>query len=315
MIFSLVVPVYRNEAFVPELLSTLDDLATRMDGELEVVFVVDGSPDRSHELLAAALPRAKFRSQLLALSRNFGSFAAINAGLAHARGELFGTMAADLQEPPELILEFRRRLLTGEHDVVVGVRAGRADDAFQRFAAETFWWLYRKLVQSEIPAGGVDVFACNREFRDHLLALREHNSTLVGLLFWLGFRRAEVSYERRSRAHGRSAWSFARRFRYLLDSTFAFSDLPLRILSAAGIAGVLVSVTLAVIVFLFDLTGVREVPGYASTILAVMFFGGLNSLGLGIIGEYLWRTFENTKDRPPYIVARRQEFRDERSAP
>ena len=307
MIFSLVVPVYRNEPSIAELMRALAEIDRQMGGEFEAVLVVDGSPDRSLELLAAALPQAAFRSQLLALSRNFGAFAAVTAGLEHANGDLFGTMAADLQEPPELILEFRRLLLGGEYDVVVGIRTARADAFWQRLAAAIFWRAYRALVQHDMPASGVDVFACTREFRRHLLSLRENNSTLVGLLFWLGFRRGEVRYERRERSHGRSTWSFARRLRYLLDSTFAFSDLPLRILSGAGLLGVIFSVVLATVVFFADLAG-REVPGYASTILTVMFFGALNSLGLGIIGEYLWRTFENTKGRPSYIVARHEHF-------
>lgn len=307
MIFSLVVPVYRNETSIPDLVASLEDLSRRMDGELEAVLVVDGSPDRSLELLRQALASAGFRAQLLALSRNFGAFAAVTAGLSHAGGDLFGVMAADLQEPPELILDFRRLLLSGEYDVVVGIRTARADAWSQRLASGIFWRAYRWFVQREIPPGGVDVFACTRELRDHLLSLRESNSTLVGLLFWLGFRRGEVRYERRARGHGRSAWSFARRLRYLLDSAFAFTDLPLRVLSIAGFTGVVFSIVLASVVFVADLAG-REVPGYASTILTVMFFGALNSLGLGIIGEYLWRTFENTKGRPTYIVARHERF-------
>ena len=308
MIFSLIVPVYRNEDSIPELLETLEQFDREMAGEFEAVLVVDGSPDRSLEVLAGALPRAGFHSQLLALSRNFGSFAAITAGLAHAPGELFGVMAADLQEPPELILQFRERLLTGKYDVVVGTRTGRGDALGQRLASAIFWSLYRSLVQREIPRGGVDMFACNREFRDHLLALREHNTTLVGLLFWMGFRRGEVQYDRRPRKHGRSAWSFSRRLRYLLDSAFAFSDLPVRLLSGLGIAGITLSVVLASVVLFAKLTGGIPVPGYAATVVTVMFFGGLNSLGLGILGEYLWRTFENTKGRPSYIVARCEQF-------
>ena len=223
MMFSLVVPVYRNEDSIPDLLQALEQLDRNMAGELEAVFVVDGSPDRSLELLARALPTVPFRCQLLAFSRNFGAFAATSAGLAHARGELFGVMAADLQEPPELILNFREHLLADEYDIVVGTRAARSDPLGQRMASAIFWGLYRFLVQREIPHGGVDVFACNRIVRDHLLRLHESNTTLVGLLFWLGFRRGEVAYARRPRRHGRSAWSFWRRVRYLLDSTFAFS--------------------------------------------------------------------------------------------
>jgi glycosyltransferase involved in cell wall biosynthesis len=315
MIFSLVIPVYRNEGSIPELLRALEQLDRQMAGELEAVFVVDGSPDRSAELLAGALPAVAFRSQLLVLSKNFGAFAAVTAGLAHARGELFGVMAADLQEPPDLILQFREQLLTRQYDVVVGTRSVRGDPLGQRTASAIFWFLYRHLVQREIPPGGADVFACNRQFRDQLLALRERNSTLVGLLFWMGFRRGEVQYARRQRTHGRSAWSFPRRLRYLLDSTFAFSDLPVRILSAVGLAGVMLSLVLASVVLLAKLTGRIRVPGYTATVLVVMFFGGLNSLGLGILGEYLWRTFENTKGRPPYIVSRHEQFQPQRHEP
>jgi glycosyltransferase involved in cell wall biosynthesis len=315
--FSVVVPVYRNEDSLPALLATLADLDRAMDGELEAVFVVDGSPDRSLELLATALPEAPFAAQLLALSRNFGSWAAIAAGLDRATGPHFAVMAADLQEPPELMLAFRDRLRSGAFDVVVGSRGGRRDPWRGRLAAGLFWRLYRAFVQRAVPRGGVDVFACNRAVRDQLLALPERNSTLVGLLFWVGFRRGEVAYARRRRRHGRGAWSLPRRVRYLLDSVFAFSDLPVRLLSVAGILGMATSLAAGLVVLACKLTGGIEVPGYAATILTVMFFGGLNSLGLGVIGEYVWRTFENTKGRPAYIVAQHRIYaggRDEDAA-
>jgi hypothetical protein len=177
-----------------------------------------------------------------------------------------------------------------------------------RLASALFWRLYRLLVVPAVPPGGVDVFGCNRAFRDHLIALRERNTTLVGLVFWLGFRRAEVPYRRVPRPAGRSGWSFGRRVRYLLDSVFAFSDLPVRLLTLIGLGGLALAVGLAAVVLVARLRGDIPVPGYAATVLVVMFFGGLNSLGLGLIGEYLWRAFENTKGRPPYVVAVRREF-------
>ena len=306
--YSVVVPVFRNEESIPELLAALEEVNRRSGGDVEAVFVVDGSPDRSLQRLCAAVPACGFRSQVLALSRNFGSFSAITAGLEAGRGEVFGVMAADLQEPPELLVEFRERLLSGAYDVVVGTRMERSDPLGARLASRTFWWLYRRLVQRDVPAGGVDVFGCNAVFRDHLIALRERNATLVGLVFWLGFRRAEVPYVRRARRHGRSAWSWRRRVRYLLDSGFAFSDLPVRLMSLAGLLGMALSVVLALVVFVARLRGDIPVPGYAATVLSVMFFGGLNSLGIGVLGEYVWRTFENSKGRPGYVVATRHEF-------
>jgi glycosyltransferase involved in cell wall biosynthesis len=305
---SLIIPIYRNEACIPDLLRAMEDLNRQMSGEFEAVLVVDGSPDRSLELLAKSLPGAAFESQLLALSTNFGSFAAIRAGLASATGDLFAVMAADLQEPPELILQFRDLLRQGEHDVVVGTRQGRDDPFGKRLASAIFWKLYRRFVQRQMPPGGIDVFACNRPFRDQLLELHESNTTLVGLILWMGFRRAEIPYARRARRHGKSAWSFWRRFRYLLDSTFAFSDLPIRVLSFAGAMGMSLSIILMLIVLISKLTHKIEVPGYTATVLTVMFFGGLNALGLGLIGEYVWRTFQNTKGRPSYIVAQRKQF-------
>ena len=312
--FSLIIPVYRNEGSILPLVETLEELNRQMAGDLEAVLVVDGSPDRSLELLAEALPKATFSSQLLALSRNFGPFSAITAGLASARGSLFATMAADLQDPPELVLDMRRKLETGDYDVVVGTRARREDPWLSRLLATAFWKLYRVFVQRDIPSGGVDVFGCTSEFREHVLALPERNTMLVGLIFWLGFRRGVVYYSRRARQHGKSAWSFWRKVRYLLDCTFAFTDLPVRLLSLTGLLGILLSVILASVVLVAKWSGRVAVPGYSATVLLIMFFGGLNSLGLGLIGEYVWRTFENTKGRPPYVIARRREFNQEKQS-
>ncbi len=312
MTFSLVIPIYRNEACLPDLLATLTELDKAMAGDLEAVLVIDGSPDRCFEILRDRLPKAPFRSQLVLLSRNFGAFAAVRAGLEAGRGELFAVMAADGQEPPELVLQFREQLLSGDVDVVVGCRTGRSDPLLSRLAAGAFWTLYRRFVQSSLPKMGIDVFAFTSQVRDHILAMKEGNSTLVGLVLWLGFRRTEIEYERRRRRHGKGAWSFRRKLRYLLDSAFAFSDLPIRLLSVIGAVGVLCSVMLGFAVLAARLSGAIQVPGYAATVTVVMFFGGLNSFGLGLLGEYLWRTFENTKARPNHVVAIATDFPGDR---
>lgn len=306
--YSLVIPVYRNEGSIPELVGALKTLNEQLGGRLEAVLVVDGSPDRSAELLAHYLPSCPFRSRLVLLSRNFGAFPAIRAGLAEARGPLFAVMAADLQEPPDLIREFFESLESEPVDVVIGSRESRNDPLLTRWSSRAFWLLYRTFVQPEMPPGGVDVFGCNREFRDRLLALDESNSSLVGLLFWLGFRRKIIGYGRRERRHGRSAWTFARRLRYLMDSVFAFSDLPVRVLIFVGAVGLAFSVVFSGVVVAARLSGLIAVPGYAPTVLVVSFFAALNLLGLGIIGSYVWRAFENTKRRPQAIVMARRDF-------
>ncbi|MBP1316181.1 MULTISPECIES: glycosyltransferase family 2 protein [Herbaspirillum] len=306
--FSLIIPVYKNEKSIPELVKVVDSLNRQLDGKMEVVFVVDGSPDRSAELLQSLLPSQIFASQLILLSRNFGSFSAIRVGLQKASGEYFAVMAADLQEPPELVLQFFEIMRGDEFDVVVGTREGRADPLRNRLSANLFWSIYRKFVVSQMPAGGVDVFGCNRAFRDCLLSCEESNTSLIALLFWLGFRRKEISYSRRERSHGVSAWTLSKKINYLMDSIFAFTDLPIKLLLALGVAGLAVSIPLGLVVLFARISGFLHVPGYATTVLIVLFFGGANTLGLGLVGSYAWRAYENTKRRPLAIVLRDLKF-------
>ncbi|MRR12955.1 glycosyltransferase, partial [bacterium] len=244
----------------------------------------------------------------VSLSRNFGSFAAIRQGLAVAGGPYFAVMAADLQEPPELALEFFRIMRTDEADVVVGRRVGRSDPFLSALAARTFWAVYRHYIQPEVPAGGVDIFGCTKAVRDNLLRLEESNSTLVGLLFWLGFRRAEVPYERQPRQHGSSGWSTRRKVRYLMDSAFAFTDLPISVLLSVGGAGMFISLVLAVVVLLARLSGAIPVLGYTPLALLILFSLSMTLLALGIVGSYVWRTFENSKGRPLYVPLSHQIF-------
>ncbi len=305
---SVVIPVYRNAENIPSLLEALQQLDQDLDGDLEVVFVVDGSPDDSALRLSTELPTLGMRAQLLTLSRNFGSFEAIRAGLEAGRGDYFAVMAADLQEPPSLMASFHQRLRSGECDITIGQRATRDDPALRRLMSTTFWAFYRRFVVPDVPPGGLDVFGCTRAVRDQILRLRERNSSLVGLLLWVGFRREYVRYERRAREIGESAWSLRKRLAYLMDSVFSFSALPIQILLRLGTLGLGVSAVFSLVVIATKLFSEIPVPGYAATVLVVTFFGALNCFGLGVVGQYVWRTFENTKARPGHIVASREEF-------
>jgi polyisoprenyl-phosphate glycosyltransferase len=305
---SLIIPVYNNAASLPRLLSEIDRIAAAVHHPLEVVFVVDGSPDASYAVLRSLLPDRFSFCQLICLSRNFGSFAAIRAGLEHASGKYFAIMAADLQDPPETIVEFFETLASEPVDIVVGARAARADPAVSRHLSNAYWYLYRKFVLPDLPPGGVDIFGCNARVRDALCRLPEVSSSLVGLLFWLGFRRKLVFYERRPRPFGESAWSFTRKVRYMFDSMYAFTDLPISILLWTGALGIMLSTTAATIVLVSWALGVVDVKGYTPIVLLVVFFGTLNTFATGIIGSYLWRTFENTKGRPQSIILAAESF-------
>lgn len=306
--YSIVIPVYRNEGSIPSLLDALNRLSLSLDAPLEVVFVVDGSPDASFLLLENQLSTVEFQARLILLSRNFGAFAAIRCGLSEASGDFIGVMAADLQEPPSLMREFFQALATKPLDVVFGKRLGRSDPRLTKVSSGLFWTAYRRLVQPDVPAGGVDVFALTSGFRDRLVALDEANSSLLGLLFWLGGRREFIGYHRLERQHGKSAWTFRKKLTYLLDSVFAFSDLPVRALVALGLLGLGVAFGLGVIVFLARVFSAYAVPGYAGTVLAVLFFGALNTFGIGIVGNYAWRAYENTKQRPASVISLRIDF-------
>ena len=310
MKFSVVIPVYKNEASIQRMLEVLSSMNRQLDGEMEAVFVVDGSPDQSFALLRAALDQLEFPAQLLAHSRNFGSFPAIRTGLEAARGDYFGVMAADLQEPPELLIAFFKALALDECDVAIGTRTGRNDPYASRLASGLFWGLYRRLVVHDMPEGGVDVFGCNRIFRDQLLKLEESRSSLIALIFWLGFRRKLVSYERIERKEGKSSWTFSKKVDYMMDSIFAFTDYPIRLLIRIGIIGCMLSVVLGMLVFAAHLSRQIDVPGYAATMLVVLFFGMLNLLGLGLVGTYAWRGYENSKRRPLAVTS--MTFRNEK---
>lgn len=299
---SLVIPVYKNEENISDLVDRVKYLREHLGSGFEVVFVIDGSPDRSYERLQGALQGETVKSQVLRHSRNFGSFEAIRTGMSASRGELIAVMAADLQEPAELIIEFFRALEGGEWDIAVGRRADRQDPLGAKVFSALYWGAYRKLIEPQIPKGGVDVFACTREVAMRLCAMREANSSLVGLLYWVGYRRVEVPYSRLAREKGTSAWSVKRKITYLTDSVFSFTSLPITLILVIGGLGTVISFIAAAFIFAFWLSGMIEVPGYTAQMLVQLLATGSLLFALGIVGTYVWRTYENSKSRPASIV-------------
>jgi glycosyltransferase involved in cell wall biosynthesis len=299
---SLVIPVFRNEENLPRLFTELEAFAAGFPDLLEVVFVVDGSPDGSLGVLRERLPRWGVPSQLIELSRNFGSFAAIAAGMRAARGDYMSALSADLQEPLSLVREFHRLMAAGDADVVFGHRTGRADARSSSLMSDLFWRLYRRFVVPDMPKGGVDMFGCTRAVRDVFTGMKEVNTNLIALLLWLGFRRAFVPYERQARREGTSAWTFSRKLRYAVDSVFAFTDLPIRALLVMGTVGTAIAIVGAVTAFIEWAMGHVPVLGYTPLMLVITFFGGLTALGLGITGQYLWLTLQNSRGRPPFVI-------------
>lgn len=299
--FSIVIPIYNNQEFIEELMVGCANLAQGLNKPSEFIFVVDGSPDNSLALLKAALPKAQFNSTLINLSRNFGSFSAIRTGLQQAKGKYLFFMAADLQEPPSFILDAASILEANQTDIVIGKRKDRSDGFLNDLASNIFWNLYRRIIPN-VPSGGVDIFACTRQVRDALLDLNESNTSLIGQLYWIGFRKTDLEYSRNPRKYGQSGWTFKKKVKYLKDSIFNFTDYPLKLLLSLGFVGCIVSILLGLTLVYLRLTEVVVVPGYVAIMITIMFFGSLNLVAVGIVGEYLHRTFENTKQRSQSII-------------
>ena len=304
---TIVIPVYKNRDSLPELCRQLDTLDT---GEIivDVVFVVDGSPDDSADVLRSCAHEVGGAVVIVELSRNFGSFAAIREGLRRATGDVVSVIAADLQEPPDLVPRLVDALQEHNADVAIGTRVGRADPLGTRLSSAIFWMLYRRFVQREMPSGGVDVFAVSRRALGALLTMEERNTSLVGQLLWIGFDRVSVPYTRQPRHSGKSAWTMRKKLRYMTDSVFSFTDLPIRIMIGIGTLGAAAIAVVSLLVLLQWLLGNVEVPGYTPLMLALLFVGFVLILGLGVIGSYLWRTYENSKRRPSAVVRAVEQF-------
>jgi glycosyltransferase involved in cell wall biosynthesis len=300
--FSVVIPVYKNYESLHVLVDSLDAVFGKLPINFEVIFVVDGSPDGSFDWLRKNLPLDNADSMLVDLSRNFGSIAAVRTGMSKASGSIVAVMAADLQETPELLLGFYSALRHEEVDIAIGRRMSRNDPKSSKILSKIYWSLYRKSINPDIPVGGVDIFACTKKAKDQIVAMKEGSSSLIGLLYWVGFARTYVDYVRVKRPYGKSAWTFRKKFRYFSDSIFAFSHAPIVLLQSVGILGITSSMLIGCVTFFGALTDRISSPGYPSLLIALLFSTSSILLGLGIVGDYAWRAFENTKMRPLSIV-------------
>ena len=305
---SIVVPVFKNEESVDRLLNRVTSLASSLVGDVEAIFVVDGSPDSSLSLLQTSLPNTTFDSKIILLSRNFGAFSAIRAGLREADGTATVVMAADLQEPISLIEELLGLVVKDGVDVAVGVRQARKDSFVSRFLSSSFWRFFNRLTTLEMPKGGVDIFALSRDARQKINEFEESSTSLVGLIYWIGFKRQEVSYLREKRAEGVSSWSLRKRINYAKDSITAFSEIPLSIFLWSGVIGALVSLLLVVVLIVRLFMNQNDDISRQLVSIGLLFVVSYLMSGLGLLGTYLWRVSDNVRKRPDSITWKKWEF-------
>jgi len=298
---TIVVPVMNEEESIPYFLSEFSARTQNVEADFDFLFIDDGSTDKTIQVLNDARsidPRVQF----IKLSRNFGKEAAMTAGLDHVKAEAAIIMDVDLQDPPEVITEMVRLWKAG-YDTVYGMRVSRLEDTkAKRMTARLFYQLFNASSHVSIPADVGDFRLINRRVIDALKLLPERNRFMKGLFAWPGFSSVGVPYERPSRAKGTTKFNFWKLWNFALDGITSFSTWPLRIWSYIG--GGIAAISLLYMAFIIVKTLLfgSDWPGYASIMSAILFFGSLQLISIGVLGEYIGRMYMETKNRPIYVI-------------
>lgn len=303
--YSIIVPVYKNELNINELLARAEKMSREYSDaniKLEFVFVVDGSPDFSHRNLSESLPKTDVKFQVFRLSKNVGSAMAIKYGLRRANGKYLAIMAADLQEPESLYLAFYKEITSGGHELVFGTRNSRGDSLAIRVNSRAYWYMWSLMLGKKIHSTGYDVFCITSRLGDLLAGHSEHNTALIASILDLGTPYSVIPYDRKQRVNGKSSWTLKKKLELISDSFYGFSNIPLRVMNAVGVGGVISTTSFGFIVILGKLNGKIEDPGYASVITTILFSTSVILVALSISSNYVWRIYKNTTGRAIYDV-------------
>lgn len=299
-VLGLIIPCHNEQAVLPRLLEELEKLQRSCGCETRILFIDDGSRDRTFELIAEAASNNPSIA-CLQFSRNFGHQTAVYAGLMHIEADLAGILDADLQDPPEVLLQMIEKWREG-YDVVYGIRQNRKEGLFLRTGYALFYRLLKRLARVEMPLDAGDFCIMDRRVLNVLRQLKEQAPFLRGLRSWVGFRQIGVPYNRGGRAAGQSSYNLSRLLELAIQGLVSFSSVPLRLAAFLGLAcsgiGFLLLVWAVVSALLLD----RIPPGWASLAVMVLFFGGIQLTMLGVLGEYVGRIFEEVKRRPLFVA-------------
>jgi len=299
---SIIVPVYYNEGSLPFLfieLKKLEQTLLQKEIAMELIFVEDGSGDQSF-LELIKIKRQRPTTKIIKLSRNFGNIRAEKAGYRYVTGDCFCALAADLQDPPELIAKMVDYWLAGEKFVIC-VREQREDPPLTTFFANLFYKLVRGFVIKNYPKGGFDLALMDKVMLPYMKNSGKNINTAM-FAYSLGFEPKIIEYKRQKRLHGKSRWTFAKKFNYFIDSILGFSIIPLRLISWVGIFLAIISFGYGLYVILEVIIQGREVPGFASLFTLTAFLSGITLTMLGIIGQYIWRIFDEINGTPESVV-------------
>ena len=298
---SIVIPLYYAENILSALTENLAALAGKNQDifNTEIVFVDDGSQDKTFALLHQLQPQY-FKFKAVRLARNFKSYIAILAGIQCATGDYITCLPQDLQEPPELVNQLWEKIQE-EFDVVWAVRRTRSDPFLEQVFSKIFHKLMHR-IWPDWPETGADMFMISRPVAQVILSMQEKNSHITGQILWSGFRQTQIFYDRQQRQSGKSGWSFWKKVELAISVITQFSYLPIRLCTALGIFLASVGFIYGIIIAIGKFTLKISAPGWSALMIVVLILGGFQLIFLGVIGEYLWRIFDEVRNRPAYIV-------------
>jgi polyisoprenyl-phosphate glycosyltransferase len=301
---SIVIPVYFNEGNLNDTFAELRKVVMDVhpDRRFEVIFVDDGSGDKSLEVLFRLREQNPGIVRVIKLTRNFGQVFALEAGFRACRGEFVVEISADGQDPAAVLNEMIRGHYEEKYDVVIATRAGRDESLERKMTSRVFYSLVRRLSFPQMPNGGFDFVSMSRRALEVFLRNTESHPFFQGQILWMGFRTKFVSYQRRRRVVGTSRWGFARRLTYLIDGVLSYSYFPLRCMSVLGLMCSFLGFLYAIIIFVAKILGGVPVEGWAPLMIVILMLSGIQMLMLGIIGEYLWRTLAQVRGRDRYVI-------------
>ncbi|MDD2261007.1 MAG: glycosyltransferase family 2 protein [Clostridia bacterium] len=299
--YSLVIPLYNEEEVIHECIKRVTNVMHNNEFDYEIIFVNDGSSDSTEEIVKQYCDKDK-HLKLISFSRNFGHQTAISAGMDNAEGDAIIVMDADLQDPPEVVLKLIEKYEEG-FDVVYAIRSKRKGESFfKKITAKMFYRFLKNMCEVDIPVDTGDFRLISRQVCDVLKGLTERNRYVRGLVSWVGFKQTGIYYEREERYAGKTKYPLKKMLKLSVDGITSFSTKPLKLTKWIGIFMAAVGFIYAIIVIIQKLVGIQMQTGWASTMVTILLIGGIQLIMLGITGEYIARIFDESKNRPLYII-------------
>ena len=300
-----IVPLYKSTEHIRDLFERVNKMSIDFDEKVNLILVMDGPDENTEKEIGIQKIALKVPLSVLVLSRNFGVGPALLAGLSESDSCISMCFGSDLQEPASVFKTFLEMLTRNEADIALGNRMSREDPFLSKLGATVYWWIYRRFINPAVPKGGFDIFAMHRHARDTIIELRELNTSITSQIGWIGFRQKYVPFHREARASGKSSWTMIRKVKLFTDSIFGFTFIPITVITTIGFLSTAFFVIITALTLIGSIIGLVNVEGYTTLVILVGLGNSVVILSLGVVGSYISRAFDNSKQRPNFVVMRR----------